>query len=61
MFSKEDTPHPDWEMRRSTQRKFSIATAIIFVVVVLLNMNSDQQASIWADQKPGVETLMASQ
>lgn len=59
MFSDEDRRHPDWEMGRSIQRKFSIAAAILFAVVVLLNLVG-QPASMWAE-KPATETVLASQ
>ena len=58
MFSDEDRPHSDWEMSRSIQRKFSIGTAIVFAVVVLLNLVG-QPASMWAE-KPAAEAVLAS-
>jgi hypothetical protein len=59
MFSDEDRRHPDWEMSRSIQRKFSIGAAIIFAVVVLLNLVG-QPDNMWAE-KPAAETVLASQ
>jgi hypothetical protein len=58
MFSDEDRRHPDWEMSRSTQRKFGIGVAIVFAVVVLLNLVG-QPADMWAT-KPDVEAGLAS-
>jgi hypothetical protein len=59
MFSENDKSPPDWEMNRSTQRKFSIGAAMILAVVVLLNLAADPRASIWVDSKPDVEALVA--
>jgi hypothetical protein len=59
MFTDENSRHSDWEMSRSIQRKFSIGAAIVFAVVVLLNLVG-QPANMWA-AKPGVETVLASQ
>jgi hypothetical protein len=57
MFSEEDRGRPDWEMSRSIQRRFSIGAAIVFAVVVLLNLVG-QPPSMWAE-KPA-ETVLAS-
>jgi hypothetical protein len=59
MFSDEDRRHPDWEMSRSIQRKFGIGVAIVFAMVVLLNLVG-QPANMWA-AKPDVESVLASQ
>jgi hypothetical protein len=59
MFTDDDRRHPDWEMSRSVQRKFSIGTAVVFAVVVLLNLVGSQPTSIWAG-KPDAETVIAS-
>jgi len=59
MFSYEDRRHPDWEMSRSIQRKFGIGVAIVFAMVVLLNLVG-QPANMWA-AKPDVEAVLASQ
>jgi hypothetical protein len=59
MFTDENSRHSDWDMSRSIQRKFSIGAAIVFAVVVLLNLVG-QPADIWA-AKPAVETVLASQ
>jgi hypothetical protein len=59
MFSDENSRHSDWEMSRSIQRKFSIGAAIVFAVVVLLNLVG-QPADMWA-AKPNAETVLASQ
>ena len=59
MFSDEDRRHPDWEMSRSFQRKFGIGVAIVFAMVVLLNLVG-QPAYMWA-AKPDVEAVLASQ
>jgi hypothetical protein len=59
MFSDEDRRHPDWEMSRSIQRKFGIGVAIVFAMVVLLNLVG-QPANMWA-AKPDVEAVLASQ
>jgi hypothetical protein len=59
MFSDENSRHPDWEMSRSIQRKFSIGAAIVFAVVVLLNLVG-QPADMWT-AKQVVETVLASQ
>ncbi len=59
MFTDDNSPHPDWEMSRSIQRKFGIGAAIIFAVVVLLNLVG-RPADIWAE-KPAAETVLASQ
>ena len=58
MFTDENSRHSDWEMSRSIQRKFSIGAAIVFAVVVLLNLVG-QPASMWAE-KPAAETVLAS-
>jgi hypothetical protein len=58
MFNDEDRRHPDWEMSQSIQRKFSIGAAIVFAVVVVLNLVG-QPANMWAE-KPDVETVLAS-
>ncbi len=59
MFSEKDLRHPDWEMSRSIQRKFSIGAAIVFAMVVLLNLVG-QPANMWA-ARPDAETVLASQ
>ena len=59
MFTDENSRHSDWEMSRSIQRKFSIGSAIVFAVVVVLNLVG-QPADIWA-AKPNAETVLASQ
>ena len=59
MFTDENSRHPDWEMSRSIQRKFSIGAAIVFAVVVMLNLVG-QPANMWA-AKPAFETVLASQ
>jgi hypothetical protein len=59
VFLDDDRRHPDWEMSRSVQRKFSIGTAVVFAAVVLLNLIGGQPTSIWAD-KPDAETMIAS-
>lgn len=59
MFTDENSRHSDWEMSRSIQRKFSIGAAIVFAVVVLLNLVG-QPANMWA-AKPAAETVLASQ
>jgi hypothetical protein len=59
MFSDQDRRHPDWEMSRSIQRKFGIGVAIVFAMVVLLNLVG-QPANMWA-AKPDVEAVLASQ
>jgi hypothetical protein len=58
MFNDEDRRHPDWEMSQSIQRKFSIGAAIVFAVVVVLNLIG-QPANMWAE-KSDVETVLAS-
>ena len=47
MFSDNDRPHPDWEMTPSTQRRFTVWAAVVFAVVVLLNVVGRPNASIW--------------
>ena len=59
MFTDENSRHSDWEMSRSIQRKFNIGSAIVFAVVVVLNLVG-QPADIWA-AKPNAETVLASQ
>ncbi len=59
MFSDHDRRHPDWEMSRPIQRKFGIGVAIVFALVVLLNLVG-QPTSMWA-AKPAGETVLASQ
>jgi protein-S-isoprenylcysteine O-methyltransferase Ste14 len=53
-----DPGHPDWEMIRSVQRKFSIGAVIVFVAVVLLNFVGTQPPKIWA-QNPDAEIVLA--
>ena len=55
----DDRRHPDWEMSRSVQRKFSIGVATVFAAVVLLNLIGGPPTSIWAE-KPDAETVLAS-
>lgn len=59
MFSDDDPRHPDWEMSRSTQRKFCIAVTVVAAAVVLFNLVADPPANRWAE-KPYAETVLAS-
>jgi hypothetical protein len=54
VFTDDDRRHPEWEMSRSVQRKFSIATAVVFAAVALLNLIGGQPTSIWAEKPDAV-------
>jgi hypothetical protein len=55
----DDPRHPDWEMNRSVQRKFSIGATLVFVAVLLLNLVGGPPNNVWAE-KPDAETVVAS-
>jgi hypothetical protein len=56
MFSEHDKPNPKHEMSWSTKRKFSIGVAIIFAVVILLDLVGGSPVHNW---NPGAETAVA--
>jgi hypothetical protein len=60
MFSENDPSHRDWEMNPSTQRRFTVWAAVVFAVVVLLNLVGGSNYSIWDNQTRGVETQIAA-
>jgi hypothetical protein len=58
MFSEDDKPHPEHEMSRNNQRKFSIGVAIVFAVVILLDLVGGSPTHNWAGN-PDPETVVA--
>lgn len=48
LFSEDDPKHPEWEMSERAQHWVSIGVAVVFAIVLLLDLVAGSQAHNWA-------------